>query len=55
MTLICGYANYCQGYMCSAIASANSGYEVVTSIFAPGNAEPLAEQYVEMLKDLYEE
>lgn len=53
MTFICGYANYCQGYMPSAIACLNSGYEVVTSIFAPGNAEPLADKYVEMLKELH--
>jgi hypothetical protein len=55
MTLICGYANYCQGYMPSAIACANRGYEVVTAIFAPGNAETLADRYVEMLNHLYEE
>lgn len=54
MTFICGYANYCQGYMPSAIAGANSGYEVVTAIFAPGNAEPLAEKIVEMLKELHD-
>ena len=52
MTFICGYANYCQGYMPSAIASAHSGYEVLTSIFAPGNAENLADKYVEMLSGL---
>lgn len=55
MTFICGYANYCQGYMPSAIACANRGYEVVTGIFAPGNAEKLADRYVEMLNHLYEE
>jgi len=54
-TFVCGYANYCQGYMPSEIAGKNSGYEVVTSIFAPGNAEPLADRFVEMLKDMYEE
>lgn len=55
MTFICGYANYCQGYMPSAIASANSGYEVLTSIFAPGNAESLADKYIEMLNQLHKE
>ncbi len=52
MTFICGYANYCQGYMPSAIASTNRGYEVVTSIFAPGNAERVADRYLEMLNGL---
>ena len=41
--------------MPSAIACANRGYEVVTGIFAPGNAEKLADRYVEMLNHLYEE
>ena len=52
MTFICGYANYCQGYMPSKLAGENSGYEVLTSIFAPGNAEPLADQYLELLWEL---
>lgn len=52
MTFICGYSNYCQGYMPSEVAGENSGYEVLTSIFAPGNAEPLAQQYVKMLLKL---
>lgn len=52
MTFICGYANYCQGYMPSKLAGEHSGYEVLTSIFAPGNAEPLAEKYVQLLQEL---
>lgn len=53
MTFICGYANYCQGYMPSKLASDHSGYEVLTSIFAPGNAERLADKYVELLQELH--
>ena len=52
MTFICGYANYCQGYMPSATACVHSGYEVLTSIFAPGNAEQLADKYLDLLKSL---
>ena len=52
MTFICGYSNYCQGYMPSGLACKNSGYEVLTSIFAPGNAEALAKEYVRLLTQL---
>ena len=52
MTFICGYANYCQGYMPSAIAGRNRGYEVVTAIFASGNAERVADRYLELLNGL---
>ncbi len=54
MTFICGYANYCQGYMPSAIAGANRGYEVVCSIFAVGNAEKVADKFVQMLEQLHD-
>lgn len=53
-TFICCYANQCLGYMPSALGYENSGYEVVTSMFAPGTAEKVADKYLELLNQLYE-
>ncbi len=52
MTFICGYANFCQGYMPSQEAYANLGYEVATTCFGEGAAESVVAQFMTMLEDL---
>lgn len=52
MTFICGYANYCQGYLPSKLAYENIGYEVATSCWAEGGAETVADQLLTMLGDV---
>ena len=52
MTLICGYANYCQGYMPSKLAYENLGYEVATTCWGEGTAELVADQLLTMLEDV---
>lgn len=53
MTFICGYANSVKGYLPSALAWENSGYEVVVSLYAPGTAETIADTFVDMLNRLH--
>lgn len=52
MTFICGYANYCQGYMPSELAYEMIGYEVATTCWDKGTAEMVADQLLSMLKEL---
>lgn len=52
MTLVAECANGSNGYIPSAIAWDNRGYEVDTCRFQKGIGEGLAEQYVQMLTEL---
>ena len=54
MTFICGYANYCQGYMPSDQAYDLIGYEVATTMFARGTAEKVSDELLRMLGNQYE-
>ena len=54
-TFIAGYAypGY-QGYMPTALAWENGGYEVETSNYGPGNAEKLVDAYLGLLNEMKE-
>lgn len=52
MTFICGYANYCQGYMPSELAYDMIGYEVATTCWGKGTAEMVADQLLTMLDEV---
>ncbi len=41
-----------QGYIASALAYQNGGYEVDNGLYAPGTGEDLANEYLKMLKEL---
>ena len=54
MTFICGYANFCQGYMPSEAAYEMIGYEVATSCWAKGTAEQVVSEFLTMLNELHD-
>lgn len=54
-TFIIGYSYPAQqGYIASALAYQNGGYEVDNGLYAPGTGEELVEEYLKMLKELKE-
>ena len=51
-TFICAYTNAAFGYIPSAIAFQNGGYEIDGCSFRAGLGEELVEEYLKMLRDL---
>lgn len=54
MTFVLTLTNGSSSYIPSALGFANGGYEPGNSRFVPGTGEVLAQQFVTMLKELYE-
>lgn len=52
-TFIVGYAEHGLGYIPSALVEDHGGYEVDNNVFVMGTGEALVEEYLELLKGLY--
>ena len=51
MTFICGYTNGHMGYIPSALAYPNGGYEVYVTHYRPGSGEEFAQELVRLLNE----
>ena len=52
MTMMMGYCHHHIGYLPSAVAYKYTSYETDITRFAPGTGESVADQFVEMLREL---